>query len=185
MRKFDLQLFTDSFTAVRGNKLIYLFRRYADRATATGAVIAYTKENTRSTSSNADTVETKDGTVRLPKDPDSTVNVSCYLKKNDEMIPKLDRAVKKCDLMEVWEVNLEEPGASEGKFKATYWQGYATSIEKSSPADDYVEVSLTFTLNGEGEEGDETVTEEQQAEATYVFADTTATGVTGATGTTN
>ena len=85
------------------------------------------------------------------------------------------------ELIEIWEVNLEEAGATSGKFKGTYYQGYLTSFEKSSPAEGQVECSLTFGINGKGATGDCTVTDDQQDTAAYVFADTTATGATGAT----
>lgn len=180
MKRFNLQLFAD-FTAVKGNKVVYLYRVYDDRATTAGATLAYTKENNRSVSSNAEDVETKDGKVRVPGSPDIQITASSYLKKNDSLIPDLEEAMLDNKLMEVWETNLEEEGSTTGKFKGIYYQGYLTNMEKSSPAGEYVEVSLTFTLNGKGATGDVTVTAEQQAEADYVFADTTATGVTGTT----
>ena len=183
MKRFNLQLFAE-FTAVKGNKLVYLYRSFEERATATGATLAYTRENNRNVGTNAENVETKDGKVRVPGSPDIQITASSYLKKNDSLIPDLEAAMLEDKLMEVWEANLDEEGSTDGTFKGTYYQGYLTSMEKSSPAGEYVEVSLTFTLNGKGATGDVTVTAEQQAEAEYVFADTTATGVTGATGTT-
>ena len=52
-----------------------------------------------------------------------------------------------------------------------------TELEKTSNAEDMVEVSLTFGVNGIGEKGDVTVTAAQQEVAAYVFTDTTKTGV--------
>ena len=81
------------------------------------------------------------------------------------------------DLIEVWEANLSEPADSgENKFKGMYFQGYLTEFEKTSSAEDYVECSLTFGINGSGKRGDVTVTVEQQEIADYVFADTKKTG---------
>ena len=54
-----------------------------------------------------------------------------------------------------------------------YFQGYLTELEKSSDADENVELSLKFGVNGAGVRGDVTVTEEQQTMAAYVFKDTT------------
>ena len=79
--------------------------------------------------------------------------------------------------MEIWEVNLAEPQASStDKFKAKYFQGYLTEIDKTSNAEDNVELSLTFGLEGKGVDGYATVTAEQQEVAAYVFADTQKTG---------
>ena len=51
-----------------------------------------------------------------------------------------------------------------------------TEIDKTSNAEDNVELSLTFGLEGKGVDGYATVTAEQQEVAAYVFADTQKTG---------
>ena len=79
--------------------------------------------------------------------------------------------------IEVWEANLAEPAEEgENKFKAKYFQGYLTELEVTSNAEDNVEVSLTFGLEGDGKDGDATVTTTQQEIAAYVFKDTQKTG---------
>ena len=81
------------------------------------------------------------------------------------------------ELIEIWEANLAEPVQSQtNKFKGSYYQGYLTEIEYSSNAEDFVEVSLTFGVNGNGATGSVTVTADQQEIAAYVFADTAKTG---------
>ena len=57
------------------------------------------------------------------------------------------------------------------KFKGMYFQGYLTEFEIISSADENVEVSLTFGVNGSGKRGDVTVTAQQQEVAAYVFKD--------------
>lgn len=52
----------------------------------------------------------------------------------------------------------------------------STEIDKTSNAEDNVELSLTFGLEGKGVDGYATVTAEQQEVAAYVFADTQKTG---------
>lgn len=82
----------------------------------------------------------------------------------------------KDELIEIWEANLEDKAQNgENKFKGMYFQGYLTEMEKSSNAEDMVEVSLTFGINGSGARGDVTVSLEQQEVAAYVFKDTTRT----------
>ena len=74
------------------------------------------------------------------------------------------------ELVEIWEANLDEPASSgSNKFKGKYFQGYVTELEKTSNAEDMVEVSLTFGVNGTGEKGDVTVTAAQQEVAAYVL----------------
>lgn len=81
------------------------------------------------------------------------------------------------ETMEVWEVNLAEPQASSSnKFKAKYFHGYLTEFDQTSNAEDDVEFSLTFKLEGNGVKGYATVTDEQQEVAAYTFKDTQKTG---------
>ena len=62
------------------------------------------------------------------------------------------------------------------KYKGMYFQGYLTELEKTSSAEDMVEMSLTFGINGNGKRGNVTVTAAQQEVADYVFTDTPKTG---------
>lgn len=172
MKKLDLQLFAE---AVHGKKLVYLFRVLADAATEAGTVLAFTTENSISISKDADTVETKDGVIRTPGAAEIEISATALLAKGDTMYDKLKAAMLEDKIVEVWEANLEE--ATEGdKFKGTYYQAYLTEFEKTSSAEDYVECTCTFAVNGNGVDGDVTVTAEQQEVAAYVFKDTTKTG---------
>lgn len=172
---FNLQLFGNE--AVKGNKLIYLFRILEEASTTTGVTLAFTTENTVSYSKDSDSTATKDGQVRLPGEMEVEISATALLAKGDEMYAKFKQAMIDNKLIEIWEANLEEAvEGSENKFKGTYFQGYLTEFEKSSNAEDHVEVSTTFAINGTGVDGDVTVTAEQQEIAAYVFSDTTATG---------
>ena len=92
------------------------------------------------------------------------------------MLDSLEDAMVNDEKIEIWEANLDEPAsAGANKFKGKYFQGYITELEKTSNAEDMVEVSLTFGINGTGQKGDVTVTTEQQEIASYVFKDTTKT----------
>lgn len=139
--------------------------------------LAFTTENERTKSKDADSTVTKDGTVRTPGAAEGEITASSLLKKGDEFIDELEAALDDDEKMEIWEVNLAEPQASStDKFKAKYFQGYLTEIDKTSNAEDNVELSLTFGLEGKGVDGYATVTAEQQEVAAYVFADTQKTG---------
>lgn len=174
---FNLQLFAAAVTAVSGKKLVYLYRILEDAATTDGATLAFTTENSRTKSKDADSTETKDGTIRTPGAAEVEITATSLLAKGDTLIGNLEDAMDNDKIVEIWEANLEEP-ASEGsnKFKGTYYQGYITEFEKTSNAEDYVECSLTFGINGAGVKGDVTVTVAQQELANYVFADTKKTG---------
>lgn len=171
MRKINLQMFAE---AVQGKKIVYLYRIYEEAATATGTALAFTTENSRTVSKDAESTATKDGAIRTPGVAEIEITATSILAKGDTMLGKLEAALKNDKLIEIWEANLDEPvDGAENKFAGTYYQGYLTEFEKSSGAEDFVECSLTFGINGDGAAGDVTVTVEQQEVAVYVFADTT------------
>lgn len=173
MKKFDLQMFGTE--AVSGKKIVYLYRILSAATTKAAAALAFTTENSRTKSKDADSTETKDGPIRTPGATEVEITATSILAKGDTLIDELEAAMDNDALIEIWEANLEEPagGTSTNKFKGRYYQGYLTEFEKTSSAEDFVECSLTFGINGAGVTGDVTVTAEQQEIAAYVFADTT------------
>lgn len=173
-RMFDLQLFAE---AVRGKRIVYLYRVLSKKATDDGVALAFTTENERSKSKDADSTETKDGPIRTPGASEVEITATSILAKGDSLIEKLEDAQDNDELMEIWEANLDEPVENkENQFKGRYFQGYLTELSISSNAEDFVEVSLTFGINGTGVKGDVTVPADQQEAANYVFADTPKTG---------
>lgn len=174
MKKLNLQMFAE---AVSGKKIVYLYRILSTAATTAGATLAFTTENSRTKSKDADSTETKDGAIRTPGAAEVEITATSILAKGDELIDKLEDAMDNDELIEIWEANLEEPAeGGANKFKGRYYQGYLTEYEKTSNAEDFVECSLTFGINGVGVKGDVTVSAEQQEIAAYVFADTNKTG---------
>ena len=173
-----LQLFAEGAKeAVQGKKIVYLYRVAKNAATKDGTQIAFTTENERTKSKDADSTATKDGSIRTPGTAEVEITATSILAKGDEIIDELEEAMDSDDLIEIWEANLDEPADDgENKFKGAYFQGYLTEISRSSSAEDFVEVSLTFGINGNGAKGDVTVSAEQQEMAAYVFKDTTKTG---------
>lgn len=172
--KFDIQMFAE---AVQGKNIVYLYRIKSEAATTDGALIAFVTENGRTKSKDGDTTVTKDGSIRTPGAVEQEITATSLLAKGDEMIDKLEDAMDNDEIIEIWEANLDEPAANgENKFKGMYFQGYLTEMEKTSSAEEFVEVSLTFGINGSGARGDVTVSAEQQEMANYVFTDTAKTG---------
>nr|WP_297968889.1 phage major tail protein, TP901-1 family [uncultured Mogibacterium sp.] len=171
MNKFNLQQFA---VAVSGKKIVYLYRLLSKAQSETGSLLAFVTENGRTKSRDADTTATKDGSVRTPGAVETEITCSSLMAKGDKMIDKLEDALDSNELIEIWEANLEEPGTGTNKFKGMYFQGYLTEFEKTSNAEDSVELSLTFGVNGAGVRGEVTVTKQQQEMASYVFKDTVA-----------
>ena len=179
MRKMNLQMYA---TPVQGKKLVYLFRVLEQAAAETGTLLGFVTENSRSTSIDADTTATKDGSIRSPGTPEITISSTSILPKDDTIIDTLEAAALANKMIECWEANLEQAGSAANTFKGMYYHGYITSIERTSSAEDNVEISIEYAVDGMGASGDVTVTAAQQAVAALVFADTTmATGAsTGA-----
>ena len=161
--------------AVQGKRIIYLFRILSEAASNAATIMAFTTENERTKSKDADTTATKDGTIRTPGASEQEISATAILAQGDEMADKLEEAMDNDEIMEIWEVNLDEETTG-GKFKARYFQGYLTEFSLNSAAEEHAEYSTTFGINGNGVKGEATVTTEQQEVAQYVFKDTTATG---------
>lgn len=162
--------------AVQGKRLIYLFRKLSDAATKAGMVMAFTTENERTMSKDSDTTATKDGSINTPGVLEHELSATAILAQGDSMANDLEDALENGDLMEVWEVNLDEPADTDGKFAGKYFQGYLTEFGLSSSAEDHAEYSTSFALNGAGVRGEVTVTAEQQEAAAYAFKDAVAAG---------
>ena len=178
MKNVNLQMFAVANEAVKGNRIIYLFRLLKNAATASAMNIAFTTENSRSVSRDVDTTITKDGAIRTPGEAEVEITATAILSKDQGAIVDLETAMYTNEIVEVWEANLDVtgPDVSPGTFAGRYFQGYITEFEKTSNAEDYVECSLTFAINGTGAEGLVTVSEAQQNIASYVFSDTKKTG---------
>lgn len=163
--------------AVAGKKIIYLYRLLKEQETVDAVRLAFVTEDAVSYSKDADSTATKDGSIRTPSAMEVEKTMTSILVKGDTMIAKLKEAMNKDELVEVWEANLEEPVIGAGKkFAGTYFQGYITEFEKTSNAEDMVEITMTIAINGSGVDGPVTVSDDQQEDAGYVFVDTPATG---------
>lgn len=170
----NLQLFAE---AVQGKNIVYLYRIKSESASENGVALAFTTENERTKSKDGDSTVTKDGSIRTPGAVEQEITATSILAKGDKLVGKLEDAMDNDELIEIWEANLSEPAdGGTNKFAGRYFQGYLTEVGVASNAEDHVEVSLTFGINGSGAKGDVTVSAEQQEVANYVFTDTTKTG---------
>ena len=146
----NLQTFAE---VVAGKNIIYLYRILKKAGTTDGTTLAFTKENERSKTKDAESTITKDGSIRTPSASENEITATSILAKGDTMADELEEAMDSDELIEIWEANLSEPvGEASDKFKGRYFQGYLTEFTKSS-AEDMVELSLTFGVNGSGKIG--------------------------------
>lgn len=182
-KKINLQLFAgaDAAEAVQGKQIVYLFRVFEDAATDAGTVLAFTTENENSASADSDSTVTKDGVIQKPGAVTVEITgTAIVLKGNETLGEKLRNAMLHNKLVECWEADLSNPHTGTNKFAGTYYQGILTEWTKTSNAEDFAEYNYTYAANGIGAPdggAGVTVTTAQQAVASYVFADTTKTGV--------
>lgn len=158
--------------ATAGKKIVYLFRKYGD--TTAAQMIALTTSNGRSISKDSESTATKDGTINTPGAGEQEVTVAALIPTDGGILDDLEDDMLADELYEVWEANLERPGTGDNKYKGKYFQGVISSMELSSEAEGMATVDITFTINGDGERGDVTVTAEQAEAAGYDFKDTVA-----------
>jgi len=156
---------------VKGIDVVYLYRILKDATKEAAWKIAFSTENSTKESKDADTVATKDGTIRKPGTLETEITASTYLPTGDESIKKLRKAMIDDELIEIWEINKAEKNAG-GEYAAIYYQGYCTNIEKSSGSEDYAGISLSLAINGVGQDGYTSLTEEQAEVVQYAFKDT-------------
>ena len=173
MHKLNLQMFAE---AVQGKKIIYLFRILSKASTENAVAMAFVTENERTKSKDADSTATKDGAIRTPGATETEITATAILAVGDTLADELEAAMDNDELIEIWEVNLEEPADTDGKFKGTYYQGYLTEYSLTSSAEEHAEYSTTFAIDGTGAKGNVTVSDEQQEIAAYTFVDTQKTG---------
>ena len=174
--KFNLQLFAEETKkAVDGKKIIYLFRILKDAANKDAVAMAFTTENERSKSNESETIPTKDGDIVMPQ-IETEISTTAILAVGDSLADELEDAMDNAEKIEIWEANLEAPGATDGTFKGRYFQGYLTEFTLATAAEDHAEYECTFKISDAGKKGDVTVSAEQQAVAEYAFADTKKTG---------
>ena len=177
-KKLNLQLFAEAAqkTAVQGKKIIYLFRVLSTAATTDAVAMAFVTENERTKSKDFEATATKDGNIMTPGAGEQEITATAIFAVGDTMPETLEDAMDNDEILEIWEANLAEKGATEGKCKGRYFQGYLSEFSLASSAEEHAEYSTTFSINGKGVKGEVTVTAEQQAAAEYVFADTKKTG---------
>lgn len=174
MFKINLQRFAE---AVSGKRIIYLYRTKENASSEAAQHLAYTTENGRTKSKDADSTATKDGSIRTPGATEVEITATAYVKQGDTLVDELEAAMDNDKLIEIWEANLDNPASTAGKYSGAYYQGYLTEIELSSDSEEFAEYSLTFGVNGSGVKGDVTVSDDIIAKADngYEFTDTVAT----------
>ena len=161
--------------ALMGKNTVLLFRLLDEQGTQSAVKLAFQTEHELTESRDTDTTATKDGNIVTPSALETSLDCTSILAKNDETADKLRQALREYKKIEIWEVDLSTKGTGGDaeKYKAMYFQGYVSEWAKSPSAEDSIELSLTFTIEGVGQSGFVTLTPEQESVVKYVFRDVT------------
>lgn len=160
--------------AVQGIDRIILFRKLSEATTKTATKLAYQMEHSIPITNEGTTTDTKDGRVHSTGVPEYDFSITSIMARGDEEVKEIKRSVISGDLYEFWEIDRVEKGTGENaeKFAAEYYQGKFTSFTPTNTTDGAVELSLNVAINGIGQEGFATLTEEQAQVVQYAFQDT-------------
>lgn len=159
----------------QGVSSILLFRALKDARSEGAFVTAFQSEHEIAMSRNVDGIVTKAGIVQNIGAVEYDFSAVVFVSESDtDKIKKLKRIFLDGDIIEIWEVDRAEKGSGKnsGKYAATYFQGFIKDFTQKSSAEDSVELELEFAINGVGQDGFATLTDEQVEVVQYVFKDT-------------
>lgn len=159
-------------TAVQGIDVILLFRILKEATENPATKLAFQTEHELTETSDTESTATKDGPVNGNGTSETEISCTSILARDDEMVKKLRQARRDGDIIEIWEVDVKDKDTT-GKYGATYFRGKVTEFSKKPAAEGLTEVSLTFKIDGEGQDGRATLTAEQEEVVQYQFEDTT------------
>lgn len=164
----------DTLQAKKGIDVILLYRLLKDAKKQAAFKMAFQTEHSIEMSRDADAQKTKDGNIQNLGQIEYDFSATSIVAVNDPKIAELKKAMVDGELVEIWEIDKSEKGTSgnEGKYKATYYQGYVTKFGTSPNSEDSVELEIEFSINGVGQEGWATLTADQAKVVQYVFEDT-------------
>ncbi|MEX2805038.1 phage major tail protein, TP901-1 family [Streptococcus sp. H31] len=166
---------------ISGKNLILFFRKYDNRATEDASKLRFQTEHSISLENETEGTITKDGNINTISDGENTISITSLAYIDDtetiETWRELRKYFKQKALVEVWQI--DTASATGDQYDAEYYQGYFSSFELSAPADDKVELSFEFAINGNGAEGTDVLTDEQKqavAAVQYEYAKMAKTG---------
>lgn len=161
--------------AKQGIHAILLFRLLKEAGKEKAAKLAFQTEHEVGKSRDVDGQKTKDGIIQSVGTLEYDFKATSILAKGDKLAAKLEEAMEKGELVEIWDIDSEKPDEKQnGKYPATYYQGYISSFSAKKNAEENIEIEMEFAINGVGQKGFATLTEEQKAAVQYKFKDTTA-----------
>lgn len=147
--------------AIQGLDIILMYRFKEDEMNEVGKKLAFQTDFDISISADKNDTPTRDGNVSTVSNPTTEISCESLLARNDPMVEKMRKSVGKNKLMNVWEIDLKNKN-KKGEYKATVYECLLSSFDRSFPMDEAVSLSLEFGVNGDGIDGWETLSDEQE-----------------------
>ena len=163
-------------TPTQGKNVILMFRKLKESAQEEATKLALQIEHTLQYERENDSQMTKDGAVPTSGGLTVTVEMEALI-SDDPASEMLNEAFMDDDVLEVWEVDLSAPHASDpNKYKAKYMRGKLTNWESPANVEENQTLSTSINVEGRPQNGYATMNDDQIAEITYAFRDTTPVG---------
>lgn len=153
-----------------GKASVLFFRALKNAATESGKKLAFQTEHSKTITNEVSATQTKDGAINSSAGATFEYPISCILTKNDPLRDMLESAVINSDIMECWEVVIDDDmtNASD-QYLATYMQGLLTSWEETLNSEESVTASTTLMVNHIPQKGYLDLTAAEQAAVQYAF----------------
>lgn len=163
--------------AVAKGKNIVLLIRDLSQPTTEADYILYQTDFSKTISKEIDETVTKTGTIKATSDSSTEISVTALAQEDDAVLDTLEDGMHTDNRYGFWEINkavVSEGAEDAGKYKALYYEGEITNFDMTAGAEGPIEVTMDLTIEGVGQRGFATLTEEQEEFVQYVFKDTTA-----------
>lgn len=161
---------------VNGKDRILMIRVFEDRMKKGASKLALQTKHDWKIEAKSDSTSTKDGTINSAAEPTVTLEINAISSRDDVNLTLKD-AVLNSKKLEFWDIDLKgkvtEEGENKGKYPAKYAQGYLQSWEVPSEIGKLDELKTEANIDQKPVDGFATLTDEQQQEVQYAFADTT------------
>lgn len=160
----------------KGKDRILLMRDLSQPATEAFYILFQT-DFSKTISKEIDETVTKTGTVKSTSDSSTEISVTALAQEDDAVLDALEDGMHSDKKYGFWEINKAVAGdgvGDAGKYKALYYQGEVTNYDLTAGAEGPVEVTMDLSIEGAGQRGFATLTEEQEEFVQYVFKDTVA-----------
>ncbi len=156
--------------AKKGKNRILMFRKLSEMKNESAARLALQTEHEWEYSRDTDLEQTKDGPISTDGGLEVTLSINA-IASDDPVNNMLRTAVIEGEKLEVWDIDITKKVG--GKYPALYARGNLNSWTIPANVEDYLELETEMIIDGKPQEGEVTLTAEQEKFVQYTFMDIT------------